>query len=719
MEGSSNNKALEIFNETGATVDLAQYQVRLGSNGGNWSTTYILNPTGSLVNNDVYVVVHPQANAAMLAVSDISSTVTNVNGDDALGLLHNGVLIDIIGIYQTDPGVGWPVAGVADATLNHTLIRKPTVIAGSLDWTVTAGTDADNSQWLVQPVDYITDLGMHTFTPPGGNSVVTPTFNPPSGVYNSPINVVISTTTPNASIYYTTDGTLPTTASTPYTGPIAINASTTVKALATATGFDPSSIATAIYTFPVIVANLSALRNSPADANTIYQVSGEIFLSYKQIYRSQKFFQDDAAGILIDDLAGIITTVYNVGDGVIGISGKLSEYGGMLQFIPTTNGPVPSSTGNAITPVITTYSQLISNFDTYESRLIKIAGVSFPGATGVFANGIVYPSSDQSGSFGFRTTFYDMDYIGAPIPTSPKDIIGIPNSRVDGTYFTARSLADFQEPGVNVQAPEFSQAPGTYYESVTVGISCGSANAQIYYTTNGNDPDNASIPYSAPILINSDTTLKAIAYVGTVSSTISIAFYDIETLPIDHLAPDFISGVVLSYTEVALQWGYNEQLPSYHTGFSVYRDGVAIYTGIGLNMVDVVSPGTYQYYATSWYSDNVESLPCQTITVITNVANEDNIAGVTTRLLGNFPNPFKPHTTISYQVKDNSPVAVDIFNIRGQLVRSFQLGNQSRGAYNLVWDGKDESGRASGNGVYYYRLTAKDHSETRKMLMLK
>ena len=69
VEGSSNNKALEIFNGTGATVDLSQYAVKLGSNGGEWSATNSIVLSGSLANNEVYVIANAGANATILGLA--------------------------------------------------------------------------------------------------------------------------------------------------------------------------------------------------------------------------------------------------------------------------------------------------------------------------------------------------------------------------------------------------------------------------------------------------------------------------------------------------------------------------------------------------------------------------------------------------------------------------------------------------------------------------
>jgi hypothetical protein len=75
-----------------------------------------------------------------------------------------------------------------------------------------------------------------------------PTFNPAPGTYSSAQQVTISTTTPNATIYYTTDGSTPTTASTKYTGPVAISTTETLKAIATASNLTNSAVASGLYT---------------------------------------------------------------------------------------------------------------------------------------------------------------------------------------------------------------------------------------------------------------------------------------------------------------------------------------------------------------------------------------------------------------------------------------------------------------------------------------
>lgn len=530
VEGTSSNKALEIFNGTGQPVDLSQYSVNLATNGSPWGSTPLL-LTGTLANNEVYVIVNASASAAILAQADITSTVTYYNGNDAVGLFQGTTLIDVIGVMGENPGTtpphGWSIAGVVDATQEYTLIRKPTVVSPTTDWALSAGTNADNSQWIVNPRDYIGDLGMHTFNPNTGPSAATPVITPAGGVYTSPINVTITTTTPNAVIYYTSNGSVPTTSSTVYTTPIAVTATTTIKAIAAAAGMDNSFVASATYTFPVVVANLAALRAQPADNSTLYYVSGEIIMTFKQTFRNQKWFQDSTAGIMTDDLPNVLSTAFNVGDGITGLVGKLYDYaaGGMLEFIPTANIATPSSTGNQIVPMVVTLNDLATGFETYESRLVQVLYSSFTTPTGNFTNGAAYPISDSTGTFHFRATFYDVNYIGQPLPTTPVHITGIPNSTAAGNFITARNAEDIQLPSGNVATPTFNPVAGIYLTPIQVTISTATTNAVIYYTTDGSVPTVQSSVYINPININTNTTLKAIAVLGAESSYVATALY--------------------------------------------------------------------------------------------------------------------------------------------------------------------------------------------------
>jgi len=157
IEGSSNNKAIEIYNPTGAAVDLSQYTIKQYTNGAT-TTTAATTLSGTLAAGDVFVCANASANAAILAQADYSpaysSTVFSCgfNGDDAIALYKGDVLIDLIGVIGVDPGTNWAVG--TGATSEFTLVRAPSVHTGNTTFTA--------SEWIVNPVDTFSFLGSHT-----------------------------------------------------------------------------------------------------------------------------------------------------------------------------------------------------------------------------------------------------------------------------------------------------------------------------------------------------------------------------------------------------------------------------------------------------------------------------------------------------------------------------------------------------------------------------
>ncbi len=153
-------KVIEIYNGTGFSVDLTNYTIRIYQDGAT-DPTYTISLSGSVANGDVFVISHSTAWVGF-AEADMSSLDLRFDGNDALELFDGSTVIDVVGVRGVDPGTGWAVAGVTDGTRFHTLVRKSTVAGGNTSWTDSAGTDASNSEWIVHPLDYFTDLGQHT-----------------------------------------------------------------------------------------------------------------------------------------------------------------------------------------------------------------------------------------------------------------------------------------------------------------------------------------------------------------------------------------------------------------------------------------------------------------------------------------------------------------------------------------------------------------------------
>ncbi|MFD2822850.1 lamin tail domain-containing protein [Lacinutrix iliipiscaria] len=173
-EGSSNNKFLEIYNGTGAAVNLDNYAFPNVSNAPTtageyefWNTF----PEGTmLADGDVFVIAHSSADTAITDEADMLFNFLS-NGDDGFALVANDgtwddadmddqvdpgemtgfTILDWIGTWQGDGP--WDVAGVSNATTDNTLTRKSSVCGPNNDWADSAGVDADSSEWIVGASD--------------------------------------------------------------------------------------------------------------------------------------------------------------------------------------------------------------------------------------------------------------------------------------------------------------------------------------------------------------------------------------------------------------------------------------------------------------------------------------------------------------------------------------------------------------------------------------
>ncbi len=197
VEGTSNNKALEVFNGTGSAVDLAAggYNVQMFFNG-SAASTLTINLTGTVAAGDVFVLAQSSAGATILAQADQTNGSGWYNGDDAVVLRKGTVTIDSIGQVGSDPGTEWG-SGLA-STADNTLARKSSICTGD-----PAGGDAfdPSVEWSGLAIDTFTGLGSHTanctsdeeaptvasVTPANGTSAgakVTPTVT-----FSEPVNL--------------------------------------------------------------------------------------------------------------------------------------------------------------------------------------------------------------------------------------------------------------------------------------------------------------------------------------------------------------------------------------------------------------------------------------------------------------------------------------------------------------------------------------------------
>ncbi|TDC41365.1 lamin tail domain-containing protein [Micromonospora sp. KC213] len=157
VEGSSNNKAIELFNGTASAVDLTAggYQLQLYFNGAGTATTVALG--GVVAPGDVFVFAASSAAPAILAQADQTYASALFNGDDAIVLRKGGTVLDSIGQVGVDPGTEWG-SGLT-STADNTLRRLPSVSAGDTDPSDPFDPAAG---WAGFPTDTFDGLGAHS-----------------------------------------------------------------------------------------------------------------------------------------------------------------------------------------------------------------------------------------------------------------------------------------------------------------------------------------------------------------------------------------------------------------------------------------------------------------------------------------------------------------------------------------------------------------------------
>ncbi|MCL2062937.1 MAG: T9SS type A sorting domain-containing protein [Candidatus Cloacimonetes bacterium] len=161
-------------------------------------------------------------------------------------------------------------------------------------------------------------------------------------------------------------------------------------------------------------------------------------------------------------------------------------------------------------------------------------------------------------------------------------------------------------------------------------------------------------------------------------------------------------------------------------GYNVFRDDKKIdvilspykeYSDIGLEN-DIY----YEYHVTAIWGGEIdgESEPSNIVIAKPETSDEnDEIISYTTLLLGNFPNPFNPQTTINFSLARNGFVSIEIFNIRGQRIITLINNLLPAGKYEIFWTGVDSSNLRVSSGIYFYTMVTEDYNETRRMILLR
>jgi len=353
--------------------------------------------------------------------------------------------------------------------------------------------------WLCLLLLFSFGCGAETVEPPQ-NTVAVPLLSPQAGTYSSAFDVAITTTTAEATIRYTTDGSEPTTASgTAYTAPVHVDSTLTLKAVAYRTGWTTSAVVTGQYTIEPLV---SAPVFSPGPGT--YMLAQDVTMTTATTGAEIRYTTDGSTPTAASG------TLYA---GAVHIAESLTlravaYRAGWTTSIVTSGQYLigPQAAAPMFAPGPGTYAD---PQDVAISTSTAGAGIRYTtdGSTPTAALGTLYAAPVHiAGSLTLKAVAFQAGWRNSPVTS--------------GSYTI----------GFQVAAPVFDPTPGTYESAQDVAITTATSGATIRYTVNGTTPtESVGTVYAAPVHISETLTLKAVAYrAGWTTSSVTSALFTIE-----------------------------------------------------------------------------------------------------------------------------------------------------------------------------------------------
>jgi len=292
--------------------------------------------------------------------------------------------------------------------------------------------------------------------------------------------------------------------------------------------------------------------------------------------------------------------------------------------------------------------------------------------------------------------------------------VALPNAGLSltltGTSFSGATITITHNLGFNPEQIAYRIEPGTW--NILTSLSSEVTNwdeTQVTFTPSAKADGDLDIVFPAEEGQTLPVTLSNFTAVVTSENFVNIAWMaETETNHsgyniLRNEVKDLENAIKINAQLIDQGTAVGTQISYFYTDFEVYTNQVYYYW-----LESVALDGTNQFYGP--------------LTVIIGDPTQEPVPPsipMVTKLYNAFPNPFNPNTNIRYSLKEAGKVKIEIYNMKGQKIKSYNQEHASPGYYQVSWDGRDENGKNVASGIYLYRLTTANYTSAKKMVLAK
>ncbi len=574
--------------------DLGGYLTATAAKKLSFSTSQVYVWTASAGSNNGYQIAHTSSYGTMYYNSSTPRFTTYTSAQAEADLYVEKTTSTTVNAPTFSPAAGTYTAAqtvtisstTSGATIRYTTDgTTPTATTGTT--LSNGGTVSISESCTLKAVAVLSGTassvtsGTYTINIP---QVATPTFSPAAGTYTAAQSVTISCSTSGATIYYTTDGTTPTTSSSVYSSAIAVSSSMTIKAIAVKSGMTNSEVASAAYT----------INESGGGGSSSSDDEYELITSTSDLEAGAKYL-----------------LVANYSDTYYAYTGVSSNWGTTVTVTPSSNviNLGTDTNGSSVAPLTLGGSSGAWTFyDATNSYYLALTSSSnaLHTAENTTANTAKWAISVSSNLFQIQNVGTSGYYIRFNTSTSNLKFRCYSSS----TGVFVQLYKQKASTSSAVETPTFSPAAGTYTSAQSVTISSTTSGATIYYTTDGSTPTTSSSVYSSAISVSSTATIKALAVKsGMTNSEVATATYTINIPQVETPTFSPAGGTYTSAQSVTIScatdgatiyYTTNGDTPT--TASSVYSTAIPVSATTTIKAIAVLSGYTNSEVASATYT---------------------------------------------------------------------------------------------------------------------